>query len=119
MILKPQFVILAATIFGDRVYPAGDAQPGTTAYCTYSAISEVEESDLDANGGADNLCNTRLQIDVWAERYSEAQTKAKDLRDALKLWNVVNVFQSAEDMYETETKLHRVMLDISFWHSYN
>ena len=116
MSLQSDFFTLAGPIFTGRVYPNVAPDLVEKPYLTYSRISGLEETTLDTNGGVNNLRNTRLQLDVWAATYGEAQAKAEALRTALKTWAVPNVFQSDQDMYEADTKLHRVMLDISTWH---
>lgn len=117
MSLQEDLFTLAAPIFSSRVYPNVAPEAVARPYMTYTRITGLEETTLDGNGGVNNLRNTRLQLDVWAATYAEAQTKAEALRTALKNWTVTNIFQSDQDMYEPDTKLHRVMLDISTWHN--
>ena len=116
MSLQTDFFALASPVFATRVYPNVAPEGVEKPYLTYTRITALEETTLDTNGGTNNLRNTRLQLDVWAATYADAQTKAEALRTALKAWAVPNVFQADQDMYEPDTKLHRVMLDISTWH---
>ncbi|MBK5206123.1 MAG: DUF3168 domain-containing protein [Polaromonas sp.] len=87
-----------------------------TPYITWSRITAIEQTTLDTNGGTGNASNTRLQIDVWALTYAEAQTKAAAVKAALKGWAVENILLDEQDMHEPDTGLHRVMLDLSTWH---
>lgn len=116
MSMRPDFVALTAPIFADRVYPQGAAPAYVAAYMTYSRINANEQSTLDQNGGVGNLINTRMQADVYSLNYSDAQAKATALKAALKGWSTTNLLLDEQDMYEPDTKLHRVMLDLSMWH---
>lgn len=116
MTVQTDFVLLATGLFSGRVYPQTAPAATVAPYCTYSRIIAIEQTTLDANGGTDNASNTRLQIDVWALSYSEAQALAAAVKAALKAWAVANVLLGEEDFYEGDAGLHRVMLDLSTWH---
>ena len=114
--MQADFVMLVSYLFGGRVYP-GLAPAGTaTPYCTYTRVISIEQSTLDTNGGTDNESNTRLQVDVWAATYADAQAKAKAVKVELKLWTLANVLLGEQDLREPDTGLHRVMLELSVWH---
>lgn len=114
--MQADFFTLVGYLFDNRVYP-GVAPAGTVApYCTYTRVSSIEQSTLDTNGGTGNESNTRLQIDVWAATYADAQAKAGAVKAELKLWTLANVLQGEQDLREPDTGLHRVMLDVSVWH---
>lgn len=115
MSMQTEFVALVGPIVSGRVYPMGVTAP-VAPYLTYTRIAAVEQSTLDANGGDGNAINTRLQVDVWAQSYGDAQSKAAAVKAALKTWSIENVLLNEQDIYDAETKLHRVMLDISTWH---
>lgn len=116
MSMRSDFVALALPLFADRVYAQGTAPPYAGTYLTYSRINANEQSTLDQNGGVGNLINTRMQADVYSLNYSDAQAKATALKAALKGWSTTNLLLDEQDMYEPDTKLHRVMLDLSIWH---
>lgn len=116
MSITSDFFTLTTDIFSTRVYPQVAPDSVETPYCVYSRIVAVEQMTLATNGGTGNDINTRLQIDVWASSYGTAQTKAAAVKAALKTWMVENVLLDEQDFYEPDTKLHRVMLDISTWH---
>ncbi len=116
MSVQTDFITLAGPIFDDRVYPFGTEEAPVPPYVTFFRVTAAEEPTLDANGGTGNPINTRLQADVYARSYTDAQAKAAALKAALKDWDVENLVLIEQDMHEPETKLHRVMLDISTWH---
>lgn len=116
MSLQTDLFTLLQGLVSDRVYPSGTAAT-TTPYITYQRITAIEQTSLDTNGGTGNLYNTIMQIDVWASSYGAAQTLAESVKTALKGWSNQNVVQSELDEYEQDTKLHRVLLDVSIWHS--
>jgi hypothetical protein len=116
MSVQTDFIALASAIFAGRLYPAGSEEAPVPPYATFFRVAAVEGATLDLNGGTGNEINTRLQVDVWALSYLEAQAKADAVKVALKGWEVENVLLGEQDMFEEDTKLHRVMLDISTWH---
>jgi len=115
MSMQTDFFTLVSGTVGGRVYPAGTASI-VTPYVTYFRVSAIEQPTMDSNGGTGNLYNTRMQIDVWATTYSAAQSTAAAVKSALKGWSNQNIVLSEDDGYETETKLHRVIMDLSIWH---
>lgn len=116
MSIQSDLFALLGPLFANRVYPQGTAPAYTAAYMTYSRLNTSEESTLDVNGGTGNLFNSRVQIDIYSLAFGDAQAKAAAVKAALKGWSVSNVMQDEQDMYEPDTKLHRVMLDVSTWH---
>jgi hypothetical protein len=107
---------LAASLGTVRAYPNVAPDSAAMPYVTFSRISSVEENSMAVNGGAGNLANTRFQLDVWAATYAQAQTTSGVVKAALKAWSVTNVINIEQDLYESETKSHRVMIDFSTWH---
>ncbi len=116
MSLQTDFIALTSAIFAGRVYPAGSEEAPVPPYATFFRVAAIEGATLDLNGGTGNETNTRLQVDVWSLSYLEAQAKAGAVKAALKGWPVENVLLGEQDVFESDTKLHRVMLDISTWH---
>ncbi len=116
MSVQVDLIWLIGSIFGGAVYPFGSEESPVPPYATFFRVAGVEHHTLDINGGTGNTVNTRLQIDVWAASYAEAQAKAAEIKAGLKEWVVENVVLVEQDFYEPETKLHRVMLDVSTWH---
>ncbi|MBK5203853.1 MAG: DUF3168 domain-containing protein [Polaromonas sp.] len=116
MSLQSDLYALLNGTFTGRLYPSVAPFGAVAPYATYSRVSSIEQSTLDANGGTGNEANTRMQIDVWALSYSEASTKAEAVKTALKGWTTANIILSEQDDYEPDTLLFRVMLDLSIWH---
>lgn len=116
MSLQSSLYTLLNSVFSGRFYPAVAPFGVVSPYATYSRVSAIEQSTLDTNGGTGNSTNTRLQIDVYALTYSDAMTKADELKTLLKGWAEENVVLSEQEDYEPDTLLFRVMLDLSIWH---
>lgn len=116
MSLQTDLFTLLESLFSGRVYPSLAPEDTASPYVVYTRVSSVEENSLDANGGSANASNTRLQIDIYASSYSAAQSSAATVKSALKGWATENTLQGEQDFYEPDTKLHRVMLDVSTWH---
>ncbi|MFC5524017.1 DUF3168 domain-containing protein [Polaromonas jejuensis] len=115
MTIQQQLVTLLSgfTDVGTRVYPPAPEQPARP-YITFQRISANSENVLSGSSG---LTNTRMQIDVYADTYVQAQTIAGQVDALMAGWVVPNVSQPAQDLYEDPVKLHRVSLDYSIWHS--
>ncbi|NCQ29161.1 MAG: DUF3168 domain-containing protein [Armatimonadetes bacterium] len=109
------FALLGGT-FGGRLYPSVAPYGVTSPYAVYSRITSVEDISLDTNGGTGNAKNTRLQIDIWALTHLECIDKAEAVKTLLNGWSTENTILSEQDDYEPDTKLYRVIIDISIWH---
>ena len=116
MSIQSDLFALLGPLVSNRVYPQGTAPAYTAAYITYSRIDTIAESTLDKNGGTGNLRNSRLQIDVYSLSFGDAQAKAALVRAALEGWAISYLPITEEDMYEPDTKLHRVLMQYSTWH---
>lgn len=116
MSLQTDLFTLLTAQFSGRVYPNVAPELAVTPYAVYSRVSAIEQNSIDTNGGTGNASNTRLQIDVYASSYSAAQSSAATVKASLKGWAVENTLEAEQDFYEPDTKLHRVMLDLSTWH---
>lgn len=116
MSLQTDLVTLLTGTFAGRVYPGTAPDDVAVPYLIYSRAAAVEQNTLDTNGGTGNDCHTRLQLDVYAATYADAQAQALAVKALLKSWSVENVSELEQDFYEPDTKLHRVMLDYSTWH---
>jgi hypothetical protein len=97
-----------------RIYPqiAPDG-PVTTPYIVYQRISANSENVL---SGSTGLINTRLQIDCYAKTYVDALALAAQVDTLMSGWSVQNVSNPAQDAFEPDVRLHRVILDYSVWH---
>lgn len=116
MSLQTDLFALLTGLFAARVYPRVAPEKTITPYAVYTRVATAEQHTLDTNGGTGNASNTRLQIDVYASTYSASQSSAEAVKTALKGWAVENTVQDEQDFFESDTKLHRVMLDVSAWH---
>ncbi|MBS1170025.1 MAG: hypothetical protein H6R01_943 [Burkholderiaceae bacterium] len=85
----------------------------TRPYITFFRSSNMPDNTL---AGASGAVRTRLQIDVWASSYDEAQTLAMAVKAALGAWSRKFIVEIEQDIFEDDTLLHRVLIDISVWH---
>lgn len=93
------------------------AESGTRApYAVYTDAVTTEQNTLDANGGKDNLQNTRMQIDIWADSPDEAKSKASAVKAAMKDWATANTKIVEEPSIEDSPRLYGVTLEYSIWH---
>ena len=107
---------LLAGVAGGRAHPLAADQPTGAPYVTYQRVAVVPNNTVQGNGDP-GLWNSRIQIDVFAKTYAEAEGVAGDVRAALQGWAVKNVQLSEQDLYEPDTKLYRVLMEFSVWHA--
>ncbi len=107
-------LVQTATDAQDRVYPQIAPDNVQRPYIVYQRVTENVENTL---AGRTGLTNTRLQVDVYASTYAQAQQIAAAVADLMAGWALPNVQILARDIYESDVKLHRVMADYSIWHT--
>ncbi len=116
MSMQELFVALVqnATDAQDRVYPQIAPDNVERPYIVYQRVTQNVENVLSGRTG---LTNTRLQVDVYASTYAQAQQIATVVAGLMDGWALPNVQILAQDIYESDVKLHRVMADYSIWHT--
>lgn len=116
MIQEQLYTLLAAggTAAAGRIYPLVAPDTPVRPYIVYNRVSANSENVL---AGSSGLINTRLQIDVYADAYADAQALAAQVDALMAGWAVQTVSLPAQDIYEQDVKLHRVLLEYSLWHS--
>ncbi len=105
-------------LMGDRIYPLTFPASPTFPCITYRIISgfQVQESSKE------QIFVTRIQFDVWSETYLETAAVKEALID---LFNMADMTKASQhiissvtdlvfDVYESNTKLHRSVVDIMF-----
>lgn len=97
-----------------RIYPQVAPDAPTTPYIVYQRVSANSENVL---SGSTGLINTRVQIDCYATTYVEVQALAAQVDALMSGWSVQNVSNPAQDAFEPDVRLHRVILDYSVWHT--
>jgi hypothetical protein len=98
------------TNMAGRVYPNRAPQTVTLPYATYSVISQIEYPSLAGLGSLN--ARTRVQIDVVAATYTEAQTRAATVRaDLHAALGAGAHLDSWQDLFDDETRLYRVAMD--------
>ena len=90
---------------------ANDGQ--STPYITYQNILN---KPVVAMAGNIPVNNTRIQIDCYAATYAAVRALAESIQSAMQSAPFVNVPQQTRDIYESEVKFYRVMMDYSIWY---
>lgn len=103
-----------ATDAGPRIYPQVAPDAPVKPYIVYQRISANSENVL---SGKTNLINTRLQMDCYADTYVAAQALAAQVDALMDGWIVQNISNPAQDAFEPDVRLHRVIMDYSIWHN--
>ena len=114
MIQEALYTLLAAiTATGGRVYPSIAPTLPTSPFIVYDRVSAVPQNSMSETA---SLINSRVQIDVYAQTYSEAQTVAASVVTAMNGWSYQNIRLMSRDLFEFEARLHGVSIDFSIWH---
>lgn len=103
-----------------RIYPNKLDQGTAFPAITIQMISDLRESTL---RGPSGLPGTLIQVDSWAQTYTEAKDLARQVRLALdgKQWTLAGeTVQSCKlvdrtEFHEPDTKLHRESQDYRLW----
>ena len=96
-----------------RIYPNHFKQQDTLPAIRYTRISSTQYHTM----GIDvQLERARFQVDVIADTYSVSDATATAVKDALRRWSESGVqdtfIVSDADIYDHETDLHRIRIDI-------
>lgn len=114
------YALLAAdspvsTLVSTRIYPLVLPQDVVLPAITYTRISGGQVSSLDGYSG---LENPRIQVDAWAASYSGVKDLAAKIVTAMNGSATFSAtILSDTDFFEDETKIYRVSLDFSAWHT--
>lgn len=101
----------ASALLGTRIYPNRRPQAAQTfPLAVYSIVSDVPYNSFTGTAQT-RLSRARLQVDVYARTYLEAQRAAQAVDDVIA--NLTSPDLSGDrdvsrDLYEDETELHRV-----------
>lgn len=100
-------------LIGNRVYPGVLPAKPTLPAVSYFEVSGLRYHDID-------VAFPRFQFSCFSPRYLEAKNVAKEIRHALQRFkgqigdtNVIQgVFENQFELYENDTKLFNIAVDI-------
>jgi hypothetical protein len=106
-----------------RVYPITMPQNPTLPAVTYQKISGVVDYVMDDT----SIKRPRFQFDAWATSYSSARAVGEQIKSALNRYTgtmggaggvaVIGTWiENETDLFEPDTGLYRVSIDIRFEH---
>lgn len=93
-----------------RCYPINAPEKPAAPYAVYFQVANAPEVTLENTVPIEN---TRVQVDVYAKTYAEAQSLAAQVRTAMMGLTAVPLL--SVDLFEQEVKLYRVAQDFSIW----
>lgn len=104
-----------ASIFTNRLYPSVAPDNSVPAYAVQTIVTSVPANTL-----ADGRVSTsiRVQIDTYDRTQYGARTLARqvtDALDALRAYQMGVTLQTEQADFESQTRLHRVMQEYSFF----
>jgi len=123
-LFKETTAITAIIGSGDtmRAYPMMMPQGVTYPCVTLQRITSMESTKL---AGPDGYTHARIQIDLWAETYTELSALEAALRARLAAYQGDRkgiavrscVMASRQDIAEPDVKVLRVSMDYMIWHT--
>lgn len=93
----------------------GGSPQQAAAALPYIVWFRVDSTANVAMGGASQLQNTRVQIDIYSRSLQQAEGLAATLTAALAASAITNVPLSSFDQYEPDIKAYRISKDYSLW----
>jgi hypothetical protein len=109
LLAAPAVTALVGTRVAAGMLPEGELRP----YVTYSLITGERIPSMTDSG---LMRHARIQLDCWSPNYKQSKQIALAVETAIEasaLFEVV--FIGDQDLYDNETKLHRVVVDYSVW----
>ena len=117
--LKAHLGAALSSLIGERLWPAvRDPDDETLPAVTYQVIANDQNESLE--GRATTLRHFRVQLDIWAETYSDALALDAALRSRMDTAATTfrsTMLPSGFGDYEPDTRLHRRTLEFSIWHT--
>ena len=112
---------LLQPVLRGRIYPLRLPQNPTFPAVTYQRVSTTAQT---AHDGPVSLLTTRLQLDVWGERYADVKYVAELLHLALLGWSGIigtsKIWITGQlgevDLQDPDTQLYRVSMDFAIHH---
>lgn len=104
---------------GERIHPVLLPEGTTKPAIVYGRVGVTDQIDLDSGDGS--LQEVRVQVDVWAATHSMCIEVAEAVRLRMQTATIAsNNFRLgaafAQDDYDSEAKLYRVILDFTCWY---
>lgn len=93
-----------------RCYPLIAPEKPVAPYAVYFQVANAPEVTMETTVPVEN---SRIQVDIYAKTYAEAQSLAESTRDAMMTLGAVPLL--SVDLFEQEVKLYRVAQDFSIW----
>ncbi len=108
--LQARLVSLAPA--GGVFYAVNTTEPPVYPFIVWQRVVSNANAVLQ---GPTDVQNTRVQIDIYSRRISEAAQLETALEASLASWNVQNVPISSVDGFEEEVRAYRITKDYSVW----
>lgn len=111
-----------ATLVDNRMFPVPMPEQVALPAISFFLVSGQRPKVLSGSSGK---AISRVQVDCWAETYAGAKDLAAAVESKIDgaqgAWSGVNVGEcevvNVQDIYEDESNLHRVTLDVMIIHS--
>lgn len=114
-LLEDLQAVLNPLAIGGAHYQVNDAQTAPTVQPYITWLRVVSSANVTLQGNSD-LQNTRVQIDIWAQRIADAEAINRALPAAMAAgpWAAA-VDLTSQDMFDDAARLHRILREFSVW----
>lgn len=118
MSIETEMFTLLKTVaaLGNRVYAGVAPQSVVKPYASFYKLSPGRKY---THGGFSDLSETRMQVSIFDTEYKKAKDVAGAVIVALEGWAAAQAafIVGEQDMWEQETKLYHVSIDVLVWHN--
>jgi hypothetical protein len=112
LIQDVQALLTTVAPAGGVWYAINGTQPPVYPFIVWTRVVSTANACLH---GPSNLQNTRIQVDIYSRRISEASALETAVEAAFAAWAVQNVPVSSVDGFEEEVRAYRITKDYSVW----
>ncbi len=108
-------------LVGSRIFPVYLPKGATLPALTYNKISSPR---VRSHSGPSHLAHPRIQINIWANTFTELESVAAQLVAALEAYKglmgsdqTVSFVETELDDFDEEAEIHRRIMDVLIWHT--
>lgn len=111
--IEETFKSTLGSLFTNGLWPNVAKDDPAAPYAVYAVTTATPEWSF---AGFAGLTTSLFQLDIYASTYAAAKTLAASVRTALAATSLQYQEIASRDLYEDDTKLHRVLMEIAIAH---
>lgn len=97
-----------AAVIDERIYPNIAPSTAVSPFVVFTVVSDTDENSIQGDNYSNNVL---FQIDCYASNYEQVKNLKSLAKDAVYSFDYQPFNFNSRDGYESETKLHRQLLE--------